>query len=197
MKKQILFIHSAGPQGEHEGSSDLVAWLQQALSHEYNIQFPKMPDAGNPTYASWSKQLAKELDNVEEGVILVGHSLGGSVLLKYLSENPFKRSIAGLFLVSTPYWGKQDWEIQEYMMEEDFASKLPPVPMVVLYHSRGDKIVPFSHLRAYAKKLPNAFVCELEGNDHQYSRGLPELAQDIKSLKNLEKTRQESRTSTA
>ena len=197
MKKQILFIHSAGPQGEHEGSSDLVAWLQKELGHEYKIDFPKMPNADNPTYASWSNQLAKELDKAEDGVVLVGHSLGGSVLLKYLSENPFNRRIAGMFLVSMPYWGKQDWEVDEYALEEDFASKLPAVPMLVLYHSRNDKEVPFAHLRAYAKKLPSAFVCELEGNNHEYNKGLPELAQDIKNLKNLEKSRQESRTSTA
>nr|WP_235788441.1 alpha/beta hydrolase [Salipaludibacillus sp. CUR1] len=45
-----------------------------------------MPNPENPEYILWKKQLEKELDKLNGDVILVGHSLGGSVLLKYLSE---------------------------------------------------------------------------------------------------------------
>jgi hypothetical protein len=42
MKKQILFIHSAGAQGPHEGSGDLVTFLQNALGPEYEVLYPQM-----------------------------------------------------------------------------------------------------------------------------------------------------------
>jgi uncharacterized protein len=179
MKKQILFLHSAGPQGKHEGSSDLVAYLQKELGHDYNVRFPIMPDPDDPEYEAWRKKIEEELEKAEDGVILVGHSLGGSVLLKHLSEHPYKKQIAGLFLIATPYWGK---EMDEYMLADDFASKLPPIPIIMLYHSRHDEMVPFSHLSTYAKKLPKAYVRELYGDEHEFSEGIKELVQDIKSL---------------
>lgn len=181
MKKQILFFHSSGPQGNHEGSSDLVAWLQKELGHDYNVQFPKMPNPDNPEGEAWQKKIAEVLETAQDGVILVGHSLGSSMLLKQLSEHPFKKKIAGLFLVATPYWGNSGWE-KEYSLEDDFASKLPDIPLIILYHSRHDTEVPFSHLSVYAKKLPKAYVRELYGDDHVFSNGIKELAQDIISL---------------
>lgn len=181
MKKQILFLHSAGPQGKHEGSSDLVAWLQKELSHDYNVHFPIMPNPDNPGYEAWRKKTEEELNAVNDGVILVGHSLGGSVLLKQLSEYPFEKRIAGLFLIATPFWEK-NWDMDEYVLKDDFASRLPKIPLIMLYHSRHDEMVPFSSLSAYAKKLPKAFVRELRGDDHVFAEGLPELVEDIKSL---------------
>jgi uncharacterized protein len=187
MKKQIIFFHSAGPQGKHEGSSDLVTWLEKELGHDYNVQFPKMPNPDNPEGEAWRKKIAEELEAAQDGVILVGHSLGGSILLKQLSEHPFKKQIAGLFLVATPYWGKSDWE-KEFRLDDDFASKLPNIPLIILYHSRHDEEVPFSHLSTYAKKLPKAYVRELYGDDHVFSNGIEELVQDIKSLEQNKKT---------
>jgi uncharacterized protein len=181
-QKQILFLHSAGPQGKHEGSSDLVAYLEKELSHDYNVQFPKMPNPDNPDYEAWREKIEEELNKAEDGVILVGHSLGGSVLLKHLSEHPFNKQIAGMFLIATPYWGKPDWEYDEYELDDDFASRLPEIPFIMLYHSRHDEVVSFSHLGAYAKKLPKAYVRELYGDEHVFSSGIKELVQDIKSL---------------
>lgn len=179
MKKQILFLHSAGPQGKHEGSSDLVAWLRKELSHDYNVHYPIMPDPDNPEYEAWRKKTEEELNKTDDGVILVGHSLGGSILLKQLSEHPFKKKIAGLFLVATPFWGEG---MEEYMLEDNFTSKLPDIPVTILYHSRHDEIVPFSHVGTYAKKMPKAFVRELRGDEHAFTDGIPELASDIKNL---------------
>lgn len=182
MKKQVLFIHSAGSQRPSEGSSQLVAYLQSALGKEYEIIHPPMPEPENPRYESWKQRLAEELAIIGDEVILVGHSLGGSVLLKYLSEEGFPRSIAGLFLVSAAYWGNKDWEIEEYIMQPDFASHLPYIPGIFLYHSLDDEWVPFVHLAYYAAKLPQACVRILQGNEHEFYYGLPELVKDIKNL---------------
>ncbi len=48
MKKQILFIHSAGAQGRHQRSGDVAAYLQDALGAEYEVLYPKMPDPESP-----------------------------------------------------------------------------------------------------------------------------------------------------
>jgi uncharacterized protein len=86
MKEEILFIHSAGPQGYHEGSNYLVSYLQNHLEPSYEIVLPEMPDPENPHYKEWKRTLNGVFDSVNDDLILIGHSLGASVLLKYLSE---------------------------------------------------------------------------------------------------------------
>jgi predicted alpha/beta hydrolase family esterase len=181
MKKQVLFIHEAGGRPE---SSGLLTHLKDALGADYEVIAPAMPEPENPRYAPWQEQVAKELAGLGGEVILVGHSLGGSVLVKYLSEHDYKQPVAGLFLVASAYWGGKDpdWQVEEYALHADFASKLPHGMPVFLYHSSGDEVVSFSHQAEYAEKLPQAIVHELSGSEHYFEDGLPELAEDIKSL---------------
>jgi predicted alpha/beta hydrolase family esterase len=108
--------------------------------------------------------------------------LGGSILLKYLSEEEAAKPVAGLFLVAAPYWGVEDWEVGEYALQEDFASRLLRGLPVFLYHSRDDETVPFAHLALYAEKLPRATVKEFDGCGHQFDDDLSEVARDIGRL---------------
>jgi predicted alpha/beta hydrolase family esterase len=183
MKIKVLFIHSAGPQGLHQGSSDLFAYLQGALGTDYDVLKPKMPNPENPEYALWKIQLKQELTALNGDVILIGHSLGSSVLLKYLSEEVFKQSISGFFSIAAPYWGMdEEWKRGDFTIPENFAIKLPQISQMFLYHSRNDEIVPFVHLEYYKKKLPQATVRAIDGDEHLFNDGLPELVNDIKSL---------------
>lgn len=180
MKKQVLFIHSAGPQGIRQGSSGLIAHLQERLGEAYHVLSPGMPD---PDYVLWKAQIANEIKALDGEVLLVGHSLGGSVLLKYLSEEGCKRIISGLFLVAAPYWGKDDdWQNEEYTLSNSFAAKLSHISKLFLYHSSHDPVVPFAHAQHYAKQLPQAVTRTYEGDDHYFGEGLPELADDIKRI---------------
>jgi uncharacterized protein len=174
--RQILFAHSAGPQGDREGSGPLVASLRRTLGSRYDLRYPIMPDPDDPAYAPWQERLENELAALDDDVILVGHSLGGSVLLKSLSERKPRRRIAGMFLVATPFWGA---ELDEFVLREDFAARLPRIPRVVLYHSRDDDEVPFAHLGRYARALPRATVRELDGYGHLFETGCRELVDDI------------------
>jgi predicted alpha/beta hydrolase family esterase len=119
-------------------------------------------------------------------VSLVGHSLGGSILLKYLSEENVKEPIAGIFLIATPYWGAEEWQVDEYTLHEGFALRLPKEPRIFLYHSRDDEVVPFAHLAMYAEKLPHATIREFDGRGHRFNDDLSEIAADITSLQERE-----------
>ena len=183
MTAQIFFLHSAGAQGPHEGSHDLVAWLKEALGPRYDVLHPEMPNPETPDYAPWKAELKKDFAELKGKVIFIGHSLGGSVLLKYLSEEPLTNPVAGLSIVSAPFWGgDENWQYEPFTLSEDFAQRLPDIPRVFLYHSANDPIVPFAHQALYAERLPRATVRRLDGDEHVWSLGLPELAADIKSL---------------
>ncbi len=181
MKKQVLFIHGGG-EGAYEEDKKMAANLQGALWDAYSVHCPKMPDEDSPEYEAWKDRIARELTSLDGAVILVGHSLGASILLKYLSEEKVEKPVAGIFLVAPPYWGAEDWEVSEYALQKDFASKLPEQVPVFFYHSRDDEWVPFEHLALYTEKLPRATIREFDGRGHQFDDDLSEVARDIERL---------------
>ena len=181
MKRQVLYVYGGG-QGAYEEDRKLVASLQDALGTGYGVWYPKMPDEDSLEYEAWKDQVAKELARLDSEVIFVGHSLGASILLRYLSEEKTEKPVAGIFLVAPPYWGTEDWEVSEYTLREDFASRLPKELPVSLYHSRDDEWVPFAHLALYTAKLSQATIHEFDGRGHQFNDDLSEVARDIRRL---------------
>ena len=181
-KKQLLFVHSAGSQEPQQGSNDFVGYLQRSLP-QYQILYPIMPSPESPAYEAWKIALAKEIEALDDNSLIAGHSLGGSVVLKYLSETRIKKRIKALFFIATPYWGKEGWEVNEYILREGFASKLPPAAEIYLYYSMADDVVPISHMEAYSSELPNALVRKLSHYPHDFHTGLPELVDDIKRVR--------------
>jgi uncharacterized protein len=181
MRKEVLFVHGGG-HGAYEEDKKLVASLRDILGTAYDVRYPRMPDEDRPEYEAWKERIARELTALDGEVILVGHSLGASILLKYLSEEKAEKPVAGVFLVAPPYWGAEDWEVSEYALQADFASKIPKELAVFFYHSRDDEWVPFAHLALYAEKLPQATIHEFDDRGHQFDDDLSEVTRDIKRL---------------
>ncbi len=178
----VLVMHSSGPQGAGEGSDPLVRRLREVLEPEYEVLFPKMPGIDEPHYEPWRDRLAAELAGVDGKVIVFGHSLGGSVALKYAAEGGLDDRVAGLVLAETPYWGSSGWE-REWALPEEWPGEGTRLPPIHLFHSRDDDVIPFAHLDLYAKRLPDAQVHALDGNGHLFDRGdLGELVAAVESL---------------
>jgi predicted alpha/beta hydrolase family esterase len=181
VKRQVVFIHGGG-QEAFEEDKKLATSLQDVLGASYDVRYPEMPDADSPEYEAWKERIAKELATLDGEGILVGHSLGGSILLKFLSEENVENPVAGLFLIAVPFWGAADWEVSEYALQDGFASKLPRELPVFLYHSRDDDVVPFAHLALYTEKLAQPTIREFDGRGHQFNDDLTEVARDIQRL---------------
>lgn len=175
----VLFIHGAGT-GAHAEDRLLADSLQRSLGTAYDVQCPRMPDEENVPLQLWEAEIDARLAAAHSPVALVGHSVGGSVLLKYLCERRPAPRLAGLFLVATPYWGVDEgWQWNEVLLPADAAEKLAGDWPLILYHSRDDDIVPFAHLSLYAAKLPRAIVRTFDGRGHQFGNDLSEVAADI------------------
>jgi uncharacterized protein len=179
--QSVLFIQGAGNMYEPEGSGQLAAYLVRELSPDYRVIAPEMPNADRPDYQSWRDRIELELAAIDEDMILVGHSFGGSVLLKYLAEGSYRKHVRGLFLVSVPNWGPDGWAYAEFAVPDDVGSRLPAT-RIFLYHSRDDPEVPFAHLGYYQQHLPAATVRPIAGSEHSFVDGLPMLVDDIKRL---------------
>lgn len=175
MPVHVLFIQGAGD-GAYEEDKALAMSLREALGADYNVLYPRMPAEESPDDRAWMAQISKELTSLDGTVILVGHSAGGAVLLKYLLKVNVDKPPAGVFLISIPFWGPEDEEDDEYTLREGFGAHLPKGMPIFMYHSRDDEIVPFSHLSMYAEGLPQAVVREFEGRGHQFRNDLSEVA---------------------
>jgi uncharacterized protein len=181
MKKQVLFMQGGSGEEDYAADAKLVESLQAALGEGYVVHYPLLPNESVPDFGR-KKQIDKEISLIKGDVILVGHSLGASMLLKYLSESRVQKKIDGIFLISTPFWsGDEDW-VQGLKLNKDFADKLPKNVPVFLYHSKDDEEVPFDHLGLYSQNLPAATVRKITAGGHQLNNDLSIVAKDIKSL---------------
>jgi uncharacterized protein len=181
MKKQVLFIHGGGV-GGFEEDQKLATSLQKVLGAAYHVHYPRMPSDKTKPDFGWLQKIGSEVGASDGDLILVGHSLGASMLLKYLSENELRRNVAGLFLIATPFWsGDEDW-VQGLKLTEDFAHTLPKDIPFFLYHCRDDEEVPFDTLAIYEQRLPHAVIRPIERGGHQLDNDLSAVAEDIKSL---------------
>src|SRR5687768_18602570 len=102
MSKQVLFIHGGG-EGGYQGDIILAESLQKELGKDYQVINPELIDEDTPDFG-WVNQIGVHIDKQKDGVILVAHSLGASMLLRYLSENKVAKKTSGIFLLATPHW---------------------------------------------------------------------------------------------
>jgi predicted alpha/beta hydrolase family esterase len=181
VKRQVLFVHGGGEEA-YEEDRKLAESLREVLWAAYEVRCPRMPDADSPEYGAWRDRISEVLSAFDGETVFVGHSLGASILLKYLSEVAVEKPLAGLFLVAPPYWGAVDWEVGEFELRPGFAAKLPEHLPVYIYRSRDDEVVPFAHLALYAETLPRSTVREFDGRGHQFGDDLSEVARDIQEL---------------
>lgn len=179
--KQVLFLQGGGGEEDYAADAKLVASLQNALKDNYKVHYPLLPNDSVPDLGR-EKQIGKEISLIMDNTILVGHSLGASMLLKYLSENPVKIKMAGIFLIATPFWsGEEDWK-KAFILNQGFADKIPNDIPIFLYHCKDDEEVSFDHLERYVQHLPQATVREIAFGGHQLNNDLSLVAKDIKSL---------------
>jgi hypothetical protein len=181
MVKQIIFFQGGGSEEDYHADAKLVASLKLKLGSGYSVHYPLLPEEETPDFGR-RKQISHEISASDDNVILVGHSLGASMLLACLSENKIRKKIAGIFLLATPFWnGNEDW-VEPLKLKPDFAKQLDKKVPLFFYHCRDDKEVPFDHLSIYKEQLPWASFHEISVGGHHLNNDLTIVAKDIKSL---------------
>ncbi len=183
LKKQVLFIQGGGAGTHDEWDNKLVESLGQKLGPSYDVRYPRMPNEDDPSYTKWKAVLAREIASLDDGAILVGHSIGGTILINAIAEAPPDRKFDGIFLIAAPFVGAGGWPSEEIMPTAKHSLRLPPKTPIYLYHGSEDDIVPFAHLVLYITALPNAIVHRLQGRNHQLNDDLSEVAAGIRSLR--------------
>ena len=182
MKRQVLFVQGGG-EGTHDHWDDkLVASLSAELGQSCEIRYPRMPNEDEPSYATWAAAIETELAALKDGAILVGYSLGGTILINVLVEHPPRRTIGAVFLIAAPFVGEGGWQSDDWTPQRGPDRKLCSGVPIYLYHGLADETVPPSHAELFARAIPQAHLCHLPGRDHHLNNDLSEIAAVIKSL---------------
>jgi predicted alpha/beta hydrolase family esterase len=182
MARQVLFVHGGGG-GSYDADAKLVASLRDRLGADHVVRYPEMPNEEEPDYETWKTVINGELAAMGPGAILVGHSIGASVIIRAVVDGGVEQPLAGVFLLAAPFWYDDDfWHWKEVELPGNAAERISDGVPVFLYHGRQDEVVPFSHVEMYARALPQATVRPLDGRNHQLDDDLTEVARDIMLL---------------
>lgn len=181
--RDILFVQGGGAGTHDEWDGKLVANLRQKLSGGYSIHYPRMPKENDPSFTIWSTTLEQEIASISAGAILVGHSIGGTILIHTLAERLYLlKGIAAVCLIAAPFVGDGGWHSDDISPGPDWSAPIADVS-TYLYHGDADDTVPIKHLDLYSEALPKARLRCLHGRDHQLNNDLSEVARDIQRLR--------------
>ncbi len=165
------------------------AYLDKKLGRKFEIIRPRMPLSDNAKYEEWKIHFERFFPYLRNNIILIGSSLGGMFLAKYLSEKKFPKKISAVFLVCPPFDDTVTGEPGESLATARF--KLKPnlslleknAKKLILMFSADDPVVPISHAEKYRKKLKNAkIVIYKSKNGHFLISRFPEIIRMIKNL---------------
>lgn len=182
MIREVLFVQGGGQGAHDEWDNKLVDSLGRELGRDYEIRYPRMPGEEEPGFATWKPALEKELKALSEGAVLVGHSVGATILLGVLAERTLVLDIAAILLISAPFVGDGGWPSAGLRFPSDLGARLPEGVPVHFYQGLADDVVPASHIDHFLRAVPGAQVHRLRGRDHQLNNDLSEVASAILSL---------------
>ena len=169
--RQVLIIHGGNSFNSYETYRDYLKnkdinygkllsttswkqWLRQELP-ECEVLTPSMPNSLNAVYDEWVVYFEKFLPHLQDDAHLVGHSLGGMFLAKYLHTHTLEKSVRQLILIAPGYDDETNEELGSFKVESA-TNVSRSAQSIHLFHSQDDPVVPFSELAKFQRDLPEA-----------------------------------------
>lgn len=153
----VFIFHGTGGYPEE----NWFPWLKEELEKlGYKVTIPQFPTPENQTLEAWFEVFDKYREQINSDTILVGHSLGGSFLLRVLES--LNEPIKAAFLVAAPIgippivnWSGDepftghpfDWE----KIKENSKS-------FYIYHSDNDPYVGLENGKQLSKNLETELI---------------------------------------
>jgi predicted alpha/beta hydrolase family esterase len=145
------------------------------------VDAPIMPDPDNPDATRWDRAVRTHMAGIGEAFVAVGHSLGGSTILRAVAGHGAPANLRGVVTIAMPFWNAPDWRVPDYAVPED-VGRLRDIPLI-LYASDDDETVAIDHLDRYGAMLPDAVLRRVSGTGHLFDRApFGAIAKDIVSL---------------
>lgn len=159
--KNVIICHGYGA----DPMSNWFDWLRRELEG-LDVKVPDFGQDQTPDYGKWSTKLEEVLQGLNPGeTVLVGHSLGGALVSRYLSQyegEPFLKA----FLVAAPY-ENIGWEVLDVFFDGSKldASAKDKAKKFYILASDNDPYIPLDHADKFKELLGGEVIVE-NGLEH-------------------------------
>lgn len=180
--KNALILHGAG----NNSQGNWFPWLKKELEKKgYKVFSPDLPNANNPRTKEWLKAIRGW--NLDEQSVIIGHSSGGTIILRILEQLSPSIKINKAILIAAPLDKgsiPEYWPLKEHIAQGSFdwhKIKNSAKEFILIYSDNdpydcgkrhGEEIQRQIDGRLIIKKGQGHFNLEVTGKDyHQF----PEL----------------------
>lgn len=185
--KNVMLIHG------YNGIPQIFTYFKEKLEEKgYNVIIPEFPTRTDITIEGYFEIFDKYKEYFNENLIVIAHSIGNVMLIKYICKNSYKIdsyiSLAG-FGVHFIVEGKDDLNKVIAPLEIISQEKSECINLIknrYSIYSNNDHIVPFTVLEDYTNII-NSTPILIEGIGHMGKKsGLKELPKVIEIIDNME-----------
>lgn len=158
-------------------------YIDKELGKKFQIIRPRFPLQDNAKYADWKIWFERYIPLLRNNAILIGGSLGGIFLAKYLSENKFPKKLLSVYMIAPPF---DDTVLGEdlvggFKLKSDLSLIEKNCKDVTLMFSADDDCVPVAHVEKYRNKIKGAKIIIYKSkNGHFKISKFPEMVKMIK-----------------
>ncbi len=159
-------------------------FLKKNLGKNFEIIKPLMPLSENAKYSEWKIHFERHFTQLRNNTILIGNSLGGIFLAKYLSEHKFPKRILSTYLICPPFddtLPKEDLA-GGFKLKSDLSLLEKNSKNLYLMFSKDDNVVPVSHAEKYRKKIKNGKIIIYKSKNGHFK--IPKFLEIIRMIKN-------------
>lgn len=164
-----------------------VSWtgeyLERKLGKQFQVVLPRMPLQDNAKYSDWKIVFERYLSLLPGNFILIGNSLGGAFLAKYLSENKLLHKALSVYLVCPPFDNSLPSEdlVGGFKLKNNLSLLEKNCKNLYLMFAKDDEVIPLSHAEKFESKLQNAKIIVYKSkNGHFQITKFPEIIKKIK-----------------
>jgi predicted alpha/beta hydrolase family esterase len=176
---RAVFIHGFS-------GSPTAAWLpwaaEQLRSLGWEVEAPAMPDPNHPSLQPWLSAITESVGLPTPQTVLVGHSLGGTAILRYLEQLRLASSVGGAVLVGAPITGTSRPGLEPFFHPPLRWDRIRATgARFVGLYADGDPMVELAQGRLFVSQT-GAKLYLVHARTHFYTAELPQLLDALREL---------------
>ncbi len=182
--KKFTLVH--GWEGSPTGN--WFPWLQSALEKQGHIVIAlEMPNAFHPVQDEWVTHLKKSVGTPDTDTILIGHSLGGIAILRYLERLAPEDKVGSIALVASFPQSVGIPELASFFETSlDYAAVKSHISGSILaFQSQDDPYVPFENGILLRDELGAKLITIEHGGHLNANNGYTEFPTLLNELQSL------------
>lgn len=178
--KKVFLIHGFNGTPNGGWRPYIMRELEKKDIYSFSLSMPKPSE---PIMLEWLKEIERYINrDINDDIYLVGHSLGGTAILRYL-EKFNSPNIKGVIIVSAPCHKNNNSKIIDFFLNDfDWKSIKNKISNVVVIHGDNDPNVPLSDAKETATELNGKLIIIPNGKHLNGSAGFNELPEALSSI---------------